>query len=139
MVERSHIYSRLVRIDHREEARCVHRQLAASDYASGVSKMANAEMMKRHFAVGDVTGLIGAVEITLNEGLGSGDGPHFVTISKKARAIFEAALNFTGDQAYSLRRNFERAQELNFDLYLREKPTKNALRLAIPSARLRAL
>lgn len=86
-----------------------------------------AEMVKRHFSVGDVTGLVGAVDVTLNEGLGSGDGPHFLTVAQKARAIFEAATNVVGDQAYSLRRNFEKAEELKFDLYVREKANEKRL------------
>ncbi|MGA8576046.1 MAG: hypothetical protein WB609_10275 [Candidatus Cybelea sp.] len=86
-----------------------------------------AAMVKRHFAVGDVTGLVGAVDITLNEGLGSGDGPHFLTVAQKARMIFKNAENFAGDRAYSLRRNFTEAERLRFDLYVPEKANERRL------------
>lgn len=86
-----------------------------------------ADMVKRHFCVGDVTGLVGAVEVTLNIGLGSGDGPHFLTLVEKIRAIFANAKKFAGDQAYSLRRNFEKAEQFSFDLYVPERANEKRL------------
>jgi hypothetical protein len=86
-----------------------------------------ATMVKRHFGVGDITGLIGGVDISLDEGLGSGDGPHFLSIAQKARAIFENASNFAGDRAYSLRLNFTEAERLGFELYVPEKANEKRL------------
>jgi hypothetical protein len=86
-----------------------------------------ATMVKRHFGFGDVTGLTGATDITLDEGLGSGDGPHFGSIARKARAIFEEAKNAAGDKAYSLRRNFTDAEGLGFDLYVPERANEKRL------------
>ena len=93
---------------------------------------AHRPMIKRHFGVGDVTGLVGAVNVTLDEGLGSGDGPHMPSVAERTKAALKAAKHLAGDKAYSQRRNFTEAERIGLDLYVREKANEKRLEARDP-------
>ncbi len=84
-------------------------------------------MIKRHFGVGDVTGLIGGVDVTLDTGLGSGDGPHLPGVVQRSRQALSDAKNVAADKAYSIRRNFARTEEMALQLYVPEKLNEKRL------------
>jgi hypothetical protein len=86
-----------------------------------------ATMVKRHFLIGDVTGLVGAIDVTLDVGLGSGDGPHLVSLISKARNIFREATKVLADSAYSQRRNFAEAERLDLELFVPERANEKRL------------
>lgn len=84
-------------------------------------------LVRQHFGVGDISSLIYAVNVTMSQGLGAGDNAHLPSIAVLTAAIAPEIRQQAWDRAYSSHRNFRAAEEMGFDLYVREKGNENRL------------
>lgn len=84
-------------------------------------------LVRQHFGVGDISSLIYAVNVTMSQGLGAGDNAHLPSIAVLTAAIAPEIRRQAWDRAYSSHRNFRVAEEMGFDLYVREKGNEKRL------------
>ncbi len=78
-------------------------------------------LVRQHFAVGKVSGIITAADITLTTGAGSNDSVHLPSLLEQTKASNPGVTVATFDKAYGGRPNFGAAEGLGVDLYVREK------------------
>ncbi len=82
-------------------------------------------LVRQHFAVGKVSGIVYAEETTLTTGLGSGDGPHLRRLLKQTKDRTESVTVAAFDKSYTGKPNFTAAERAKIDLYVREKSGEN--------------
>jgi hypothetical protein len=94
------------------------------DQKAGISKAPyrNGTMIKRHWNVGDITGFIYEIDVTLSEGPGSFDGTHLPRLIPAAGPRRQ-----TADKGYEQRRNHKKLAELNVDFFIRQKGNEKRL------------
>lgn len=85
----------------------------------------NRELVRQHFAVGKVSGIIYAADTTLRTGPGSYDGIHLPSLLEQTKARSETVAAAAFDKAYGGRANFSEAERLGVKLYVREKSGEN--------------
>lgn len=81
----------------------------------------NRELVRQHFAVGKVSNIIYGADTTLRTGLGTNDAIHLPSILQQTRDRSETAVDAAFDKGYDGRPNFEEAERLGMNLYVREK------------------
>ncbi len=87
-----------------------------------------AEMVKRHFGIGNVSNLIVALDVTLDTGIGSSDGCHLPSMARQMLEAQGRPFPSAADQAYSGKRNFRELQKMGFEaLYIPEKANEQRL------------
>jgi hypothetical protein len=84
-------------------------------------------MVKRHLAVGVVSNLVGAVNTTLDYGLGSNDGLHLPSLARRAVEGLPKVVYVAADQQYSHRRNYRETGQLGLDLFIPEKANEHRM------------
>lgn len=78
-------------------------------------------LIRQHFTVGQVSGIIYAADTTLTNGMGSSDGPHFENLLTQTRQRTDQVAVAAFDKAYGGTHNFAIAESLGMDLYVRER------------------
>lgn len=84
---------------------------------------AEAPLVRQHFAIGKVSGIIYAADTTLRNGPGAADALHLESLLVQTKERTERVNVAAFDKAYDGTHNFEVAEELGIDLYVREKTT----------------
>jgi hypothetical protein len=84
-------------------------------------------LLRTHFVEGNISGAIYAFDITESVGPGSGDSTHLPPMVTRAKTIVPQATWATFDQGYPSYRNFECADALALDLFIRPKSHENRL------------
>ena len=82
---------------------------------------AKSKFINEHVVCGRTTGLVAALEISLDEGQGSADTVHFRTCVAAAADVFTRAKKVEGDKAYGNKGNGRWCQDNNFELITRAK------------------
>jgi hypothetical protein len=85
------------------------------------------EMGKRQLAVGYVTKLVAAARITLNHGIGSGDGPQAPALTKRSQRAMPRIKQVAADRSYGLKANFKRCEGMKVDLYVPERANERRI------------
>jgi hypothetical protein len=79
------------------------------------------EMVRRHFAMGAVLGLIPAADVTLSIGAGSADAAHLPGLAARTKAVYPNFEFVPADRAYGSKRNYLECEEIGVDLLVRAK------------------
>lgn len=113
------------------------------DRKSGVrvpSYRSDRPMVRHHFGMGAITGLIYASEFTLTTGLGAHDAAHLPSLVEAAKAVMDGSTDETKltqvafDKAYGPKRNYRRCEEMGVDLYVAEKINEDRLKGDFPES-----
>lgn len=83
------------------------------------------ELVRQHFVVGKVSGIIYGADTTLRNGLGTNDGIHLPSVLRQTAERTEGVAKAAFDGAYGARSNFAIAESLGMQLYVREKQGEN--------------
>jgi len=81
----------------------------------------NRELVRQHFAVGKVSGIIYAADTTLRSGPGTNDGVHLPSLLRQTKERAETVTFSAFDPAYDGRANFAAAEASGIDLFVKEK------------------
>jgi len=85
----------------------------------------NRELVRQHFAVGKVSGIIYAADTTLRTGPGSNDAVHLPSLLEQTKENAETVSTAAFDKAYGSHGNFAEAERLGVRLFVREKQGEN--------------
>jgi hypothetical protein len=78
-------------------------------------------LVRQQFMAGKVSNNIYALATTLTRGLGTGDAPHLPNMLEDTKRRLETVAQAALDKGYDGASNFEAAESLRIDLYVREK------------------
>jgi hypothetical protein len=79
------------------------------------------EMIRRHLFVGDISRLILAAHVTLDHGLGSNEGAHYMSLLREVLSVAEYIRKSTADKAYESAAIFAEAEMHGIDHYVPAK------------------
>lgn len=86
-----------------------------------VRKRKGRRFLKVHWLVGVITGLIAAVDLSLESGYGSGDAPHLRGLTRRAKQVFTLMKRLLADKAYGADGNSKACVLLKVLLITRER------------------
>jgi hypothetical protein len=84
-------------------------------------------MVRQHFAVGAISGLIYAVNVTMSQGPGAGDNAHLPALTLLTHEVAPDAKDWAWDRAYSGYRNYAAVEAVGGRLYIPEKANEDRL------------
>lgn len=82
---------------------------------------AQAPLVRQHFVIGKVSGIIYGADTTLRNGPGTADAPHLESLLVQSKERTERVNVAAFDKAYGGKHNFAVAENLGIDLFVREK------------------
>lgn len=85
------------------------------------SYRSDAPMVRCHFVAGQLSHAFYAIQGSLNRGPGAADNAHFPYVMRTAKTINPDVDDAAFDKGYSSKRNFHVAEELDVNLFIREK------------------
>ena len=85
----------------------------------------NRELVRQHFTVGKVSGIIYAADTTLRTGPGSNDAVHLPSLLEQTKENAETVSTAAFDKAYGSHVNFAEAERLGVRFFVREKQGEN--------------
>lgn len=87
----------------------------------------NRELVRQHFAIGKVSGIIYAAETTLRSGVGTNDGLYLPSLLRQTKERTERVTKAAFDGAYGWKPNYVVAESLGIDLYVHENQGENRM------------
>ena len=84
-------------------------------------KRKGSQYLKPHWAQGRVTNLIASLDLTLDNGAGSGDAPHLGRVLLATKRVWPLLKNMLADAIYGNGGNYRKSESLGVRLFTREK------------------